>query len=532
MKKNRILIPVVTLVLILGVVIGMKIQNAVSDDRVSEQVRKYNEVLQTTNKFYVDDIDSQKLTEAAIKGMLEELDPHSVYITADQLKRVNEDFQGSFEGIGVEFDVINDTLTVVSPISGGPSEKLGILAGDKIVKIDGESAIKISREDVPKKLRGPAGTKVNVTIMRAGSSNPLEFEITRDKIPLYSVDASFMYDDEIGYVKVSRFAATTYDEFVQALDKLEKQGMKKLVLDLRGNPGGYLDQAFKMASLFIERDRKIVYTKSRIKAFEEEYKSNGGKYSDVPLILLVNGGSASASEIVSGAIQDWDRGLIVGETTFGKGLVQRQYDLSDGSAFRITTARYYTPAGRLIQKPYDGAEYRKLLVEDIEGDNIEHSHDSDLDTTRPVFKTFGGRTVYGGGGITPDYVVKLDTLTPYTVQLRRLNVLYQYVENFMRGQRKSIESQYSSYRKFRDDFDVTDSMLDNLKDMASDKGVTYNSSEFSKDEPYIKAYIKSQIARDIWGDEGSYAVFVMSDDQFLKAVTLFDDAIRLANLNK
>lgn len=532
MKKNRIVIPIVALVLIFGVLIGMKIQNAVSDDRVSEQVRKYNEVLQTTNKFYVDDIDTQKLTEAAIRGMLEELDPHSVYITAEQLKRVNEDFQGSFEGIGIEFDVINDTLTVVSPISGGPSEKLGILAGDKIVKIDGDNAVKISREEVPKKLRGPAGTKVNVTIMRAGTQNPLEFEITRDKIPLYSVDASFMYDNDIGYVKVSRFSATTYDEVVQALDKLDKQGMKKLVFDLRGNPGGYLDQAFKISSLFIERDRKIVYTKSRIKAFEEEYKSNGGKYSDIPLILLVNGGSASASEIVSGAIQDWDRGLIVGETTFGKGLVQRQYDLSDGSAFRITTARYYTPVGRLIQKPYDGAEYRKLLIEDIEGENIDHSHDNGVDTTRPVYKTFGGRTVYGGGGITPDYVIKLDTLTSYTVQLRRLNVLYQYVENFMRGERNSIESRYPDYNAFRNDFDVTGSMLEDIKSLASEKGVVYDAAEYYKDEPYIKAYVKSQIARDLWGNEGSYAVFVQTDDQFLKAITLFDDAIRLAKLNK
>lgn len=531
MKKNRILIPAVVLILIVGILIGMRIQNAVSDDKVSSQVRKYNEVLQTTSKFYVDETDTQKLTEAAIRGMLEELDPHSVYITAEQLKRVNEDFQGSFQGVGVEFDVINDTLTVVAPISGGPSEKLGILAGDKIIKIDGESAIKISREDVPKKLRGPKGTKVTVTILRGGSPKPLEFEITRDDIPLYSVDASFMYDNEIGYVKVSRFSATTYDEFVQAMDKLDRQGMKKLVLDLRGNPGGYLDQAFKMGSLFIENGRKIVYTKSRIKAFEEEYKSNGGKYSDVPLIVLVNNGSASASEIVSGAVQDWDRGLIVGETTFGKGLVQRQYELSDGSAFRITTARYYTPVGRLIQKPYDGAEYKKLLVDELEGENLNHEFDAS-DTTRPTYKTFGGRTVLGGGGITPDFIVKLDTLSPYSVQLRRLNVLYEYAESFMRGNRQRIESQYSNYNQFRDNFDITNSMLEDLKSLASSKGIEYSADDYYRDEGYIKAYIKSQIARDIWGNEGSLAVFMSTDEQFLKAITLFDDAIKLANLNK
>ena len=263
MFNKKFYIPISIILIIVGVFIGMKIQDAVSDDKVSEQVRKYKDVLDVTSRYYVDDVDTQKLTEAAIRGLLAELDPHSVYITEEQLKRVSEDFQGSFEGIGVEFDIVNDTLTVVSPISGGPSEKLGILAGDKIVKIDGKSSIKISREDVPKKLKGPKGTKVNVTIFRSGEPDLLEFEITRDKIPLYSVDASFMHDNEIGYIKVSRFSATTYDEFVEALNKLKGQGMKKLVLDLRGNPGGYLDQAFKMASLFIPEGRKIVYTKGR-----------------------------------------------------------------------------------------------------------------------------------------------------------------------------------------------------------------------------------------------------------------------------
>ncbi|MEO8210407.1 MAG: S41 family peptidase, partial [bacterium] len=324
MTNKKFIIPLTIILLALGIFAGMKIQNAVSDDKNSAQVKKFNDALEITSKYYVDNVDSQKLTEDAIKGMLEGLDPHSVYISSEQLKRVSEDFQGSFEGIGVEFDIVNDTLTIVSPINGGPSEKLGIQAGDKIVKIDGVSSVKISRDDVPKKLKGPKGTKVNVTILRAGMNEPLEFEITRDKIPIYSVDASFMYNDEVGYIKVSRFAATTYDEFIKAMGDLKNQGMKKVVLDLRGDPGGYLDQAFKIASEFIPAGKKIVYTKSRINDFNEEYVSEGGNYTDIPLIVMVNGGSASASEIVSGAIQDWDRGLIVGETTFGKGLVQRQ----------------------------------------------------------------------------------------------------------------------------------------------------------------------------------------------------------------
>ncbi len=256
--NKKLLIVVYVVIVGLAFFVGTRIQNAVSDDKTSAQVKKFSDALNITSRYYVDDVDSQKLTEAAIKGMLEELDPHSVYISADQLKRVNEDFQGSFEGIGVEFDIISDTITIVSPISGGPSEKLGILAGDKIVKIDGQSAIKLTREDVPKKLRGEKGTKVVVTIVRAGNTTPMDFEIIRDKIPLYSVDASFMYNNDIGYIKVSKFSATTYEEFAKAYQKLQGEGMKKLVLDLRGNPGGYLDQAFKMGSEFIPKGGKMI----------------------------------------------------------------------------------------------------------------------------------------------------------------------------------------------------------------------------------------------------------------------------------
>lgn len=527
--SKKLILPVSIILIALGIFIGMKIQNAVSDDKISSQVRKFNDALEITSKFYVDDVDSQKLTEDAIKGMLNGLDPHSVYISAEQLKRVSEDFQGSFEGIGVEFDIVNDTLTIVSPISGGPSEKLGIQAGDKIVKINGIGCIKISREDVPKKLKGPKGTKVNVSIVRPGLTEPLEFEITRDKIPIYSVDASFMYDNEIGYVKVSRFSATTYEEFIKAMADLKNQGMKKLVLDLRGDPGGYLDQAFRMANEFIPAGNKIVYTKSRINDFNEEYISEGGQFTDIPLVILVNGGSASASEIVSGAVQDWDRGLIVGETTFGKGLVQRQFDLPDGSAFRVTTARYYTPSGRLIQKPYSGSQYNQMDLTEVDGENIEHKNDVQ-DSARPEFKTMGGRTVYGGGGITPDYIVKLDTLTDYTVQLRRLNLFYIFAERYMAANRKNIESAYKSANEFRDGFDVDENMLKDLKSLASEKNIVFNNEEYNKDLDFIKTTIKFQIARDIWGNSGSYAVYVKNDEQFQKAITLFDDAIKLAKL--
>jgi carboxyl-terminal processing protease len=519
------------LVLAVGIFIGMKIQSAVSNDKVNDSIRKYAEVMNLISQYYVDTVDAEKLTESAINGLLEDLDPHSVYITTEQLKRVNEDFQGSFDGIGVEFDIINDTLTVISPISGGPSEALGVLAGDKIVKIDGQSAVKISREDVPKKLRGPKGTIVKITVIRAGNPNPIEFDITRDKIPIYSVDASFMYDNEVGYVKISRFSATTYNEFIQALNKLKGEGMTKLILDLRGNPGGFLEQAVKISSEFLPAGNKIVYTQGRITSFNEVYNSTGGKYTNTPLIVLVNEGSASASEIVSGAVQDWDRGLIVGETTFGKGLVQRQFELFDASALRLTTSRYYTPAGRLIQKPYEGGKYNKNATrnEGTEGDNLMHANEK-IDSTKPPVKTIHGRTVYGGGGITPDYIIRQDTLTSYTVSLRRLNLLYVYSEDVMKTERKNIESNYKDFMDFAKNYKVTDKMLNDLVQLAESKGVKFDEASFNTDKVFIISLIKSQMARDIWGNEGSYAVFMMSDDVFLKAVTLFNEAMELMKL--
>lgn len=529
MQKRKYLVPIFLMLISIGVLVGMKVNTAASGDDVFDNVKKFNEALNLVQKNYVDDVNADKLTEAAIKGMLAQLDPHSTYISQDQLKRINEDFQGSFEGIGVEFDIVNDTITIVTPISGGPSEALGILAGDKIVKIDGVNAVGMTREDVPKKLRGPKGTKVTVSISRGGSPNLIDFEITRDKIPLYSVDASFMINNEVGYARVTRFSATTYDEFAKALADMKKQGMKKLVLDLRNNPGGYLDQAFKMASMFIERGKKIVYTKSRIPAFNDEYISEGGEYTNMPLIVLVNDGSASASEIVSGAIQDWDRGLIVGENTFGKGLVQRQYDLSDGSAMRVTTSRYYTPSGRLIQKPYEGGEYKKMLTNPEEGDNLYHTNDT-KDTARPEFKTMGGRTVYGGGGVTPDFVVALDTLTDYSVQLRRVNIFLEFANNYYDANKDNLKSGYSDFLKFRDNFQVTQNMLDDFKSLAASKNITFNDEQYNRDIDFISTSIKSIIARDIWGNNGSMAVWLATDKQFEKAMTLFPEAEKLAHL--
>ncbi len=531
MRKRFSLLTVIGLVA-LSVFAGSFLNPLISGDSIFDQLRKLQDVLSLTEKYYVDDVDPQKLTEAAINGMLGQLDPHSVYIPASQLQRVNEDFQGSFEGIGIEYQVLNDTLLVVAPIVGGPSEALGIQSGDKIVRIDDSSAVGITQDGVQKKLRGPKGSKVKVAIVRAGLKDLLEFEITRDKIPLYTVDASFMVDDQVGYVDVTRFAAKTHDEFLDAVNKLKSQGMKRLILDLRDNAGGYLEQAYKLVDELMPKGRKIVYTRGRLREFDEEYISSGaGKLQDVSLVVLVNHGSASASEIVAGAIQDWDRGLIIGETSFGKGLVQRQFPLSDGSAFRLTTARYYTPSGRLIQRPYDHdrQNYQREPYDapETEGDNV--SHQEEKDSKRPKFKTMGGRTVYGGGGITPDYIVKSDKLDEYSVQLRGKLVFLQYAEKYLDEHGPELKATYGKdAERFADRFEVTQGMLDDLLVIAKAKNIEFKKDLYEKDLRYIKAFTKAYIARGLWGNEGSARVMLGEDAQFRKAMQLFPEAERIA----
>jgi len=464
--------------------------------------------------------------------LLAELDPHSVYIPAKALPRVNEDFQGTFEGIGIEFQVLNDTLLVVSPIVGGPSEALGILGGDKIVKIDDTTAIGITTEQVPRKLRGPKGTKVHVTIVRAGFKDPLEFEIIRDKIPIYTVDVAFMVTPEIGYMNVNRFAATTHGELLEGMEKLRGAGMKRLILDLRFNAGGFLVEAYRMADEFFPAGRKIVYTKGRIRDHNEEYVSSGaGKFQDLSLVILVNNASASASEIVAGALQDWDRGLVVGETTFGKGLVQRQFDLKDGTALRLTIARYYTPSGRLIQRPY-GADKRAYTLEayyrnEQEGENLQHSEEQD--STRPVFKTVGGRKVFGGGGITPDYIVKSDRLNEYTAQLRSKQIFQDFAYKYIDNHGGELKSRYGkSPEAFASDFQLTSADLEGLLAIAASKGVKLDKEKYEQDLKYVRAFARASIAKGLWGNEGYARVMLNVDQQYQKAVTLFPEAERVA----
>lgn len=534
MFSRRVVVPAVFFFSVVGFVIGIRINDVISNDTLHDQLIKFNDVLSLTQKYYVDDVDTPKLVESAINGLLGTLDPHSVYIPASALPRVQEEFRGSFEGIGIEFDVINDTLIVVAPVAGGPSETLGILSGDKIVKIDGESSVGIKREEVPKKLRGPKGTHVKVGIARGGVSGLLEFDITRDKIPLYSVVTAVIVSDKIGYVKVSRFSETTHDELVNALRKLKAEGMKGLLLDLRGNPGGYLEQAYKVAEEFMPAGRKIVYTKGRRQEYNEEYATTkNGEFKDVPLIVLIDAGSASASEIVTGAIQDWDRGLVVGVTSFGKGLVQKQFELKDGSAFRLTTARYYTPSGRLIQRPYnDKGKYRADVHARLEqeGENIEHRIEN-KDSAGQVFHTTGGRPVLGGGGITPDYIVKADTVTSVVSSIIRRNLFYEFTFKYIDEKGVAIRKTYEKdFSKFKNKFEVTDEMLSDFKSYVKGKGLEIKQNEFARDLDYVKVVLKALVARTMWGWDGSYQILSAVDNQFQKALTLFPEAQRIAGL--
>jgi len=519
---------------VLGIVLGVFLNKAFSGDNLRESISKFNDVLTYTEKYYVEEVDTQKLIESAINGMLNQLDPHSVYISAKEMTQVEESFRGDFEGVGIEFQVVNDTLTVVSPITGGPSEALGIMSGDRIIKIDDKPVIGISNDDVRKKLRGRAGTEVKVTIARVGVSKPLEFNIVRDKIPIYSVDTHFMIDKTTGYVSVSRFSETTYDELVDALKDLDSKGMQQLILDLRGNPGGYLSQAVKISDLFISGKKKIVYTEGRRKEFDEEYySSEPSKFENIPLIVLINRGSASASEIVSGAIQDLDRGLIVGETSFGKGLVQRQFDLADNSALRLTISQYFTPSGRLIQRDYKNEKskedyYSDAGEDEAEGDNLNHT--AEQDSAKPEYKTSKGRIVYGGGGITPDYIVKQGTITTYTQNLLRKNVFYTYVLSFLDKNGASIKNKFNDLAAFKSGYKINDEMMSKFIEFASGKDVSFNEDEYKKDKEYIISRLKAQIARNYWKNEGWYSVLLTTDDQMLKASTLFNEAKNLANL--
>lgn len=541
MKKIQFSLWTVIGLMVVSIFAGMGINQLVSGDTMYDQINKFKEVLSLTDKYYVQEVDMPKLTEAAVNGLLDKLDPHSAYIPPEAFKQVAEEFKGKFEGIGVSFRILNDTIFVMETVGGGPSARLGILSNDRIVKINDTSAIGYTNNKVMQSLRGPKGTKVKVTIVRSEVKELLDFEIIRDEIPLNSVDIAVMVGEEIGYISVNKFAEPTHREMGAALTKLKSQGMKKLVLDLRFNPGGYLEEAVQMADLFLdggtkEAPHKIVYQKGRKPEFDESYFAKSGEpYENLPLIILTSNGSASASEIVAGAVQDWDRGLIVGETTFGKGLVQRQWKLADGSALRLTIARYYTPSGRLIQRAYEGKEkdaYNREAFErkEAEGENINHKAEGD--SSRPVFHTQSGRVVYGGGGITPDYVVKNHNLTPTALTILRRDLLSQFIIAYLDGAGQKLRSEYGKdFKIFNKSFSIDDDMMKRFRLFVEKKEVKIDEKQYQESVPYLKIRLKATIARSFWGNEGWYPLMLTVDNQFKKAMELFPEAAKIARFN-
>ncbi|MFZ5434648.1 MAG: S41 family peptidase [Calditrichota bacterium] len=528
MKKRRVIVSVVLAGVIVGTFLLWGSRLWADNESVNMQLAKLNYILRVARDNYVEDPDASKMLEGAIRGMLSELDPHSVYIPAEDQKRISETFRGEFEGIGISFSIQNKWLTVVSPIPGTPADRLGIRAGDRIIKINNISAYGISNDEVFEKLRGPKGTTVDVTISRPGVNDPLDFTIVRDAIPIYSVGASFLLPDkETGYIRINQFTQTTDGEVQQALDSLIGQGMKQLLLDLRSNPGGYLDQAWKVADLFLPRDNMmIVYTKGRVARSNQEFYSTGrGAKYNFPLIVAINHGSASASEIVSGAVQDHDRGLVIGEVSFGKGLVQTPYPLPDGSAVRLTTARYYTPTGRLIQRPYD-----KGIAEYImgAGDNGEEEGEdgAPADTTpRETFRTDGGRTVYGGGGITPDSTIASQRGTATTARLLGNRLYFEWAADYA-TKHPELSRDFDSFYK---NFEATDDMLSDLRKLAEERKVEIKEDEWDKDLNFTKDNLKAELASVLFNDRNLYhLVRIATDPQINTALTLFPEAEQLA----
>ncbi|GJQ64131.1 MAG: peptidase S41 [Melioribacteraceae bacterium] len=523
----------VIIVFLAGMTIGVKFRDFGMSAIDTEKISKLEDVLYFSKNYYLEDIDEGKLVDAAIAGMMEELDPHSVYIPPLEQESVEEEFRGNFEGIGIEFQIIDDTITVVSPISGGPSESLGIMAGDRIVEIEKQPAIGLENDEVIKKLRGEKGTEVNITIYRPSVSNLYDYTIERDKIPLYSVDVSLLFDNKTGYISVSKFASTTVDEVLEALSELNKQGMERLVLDLRNNPGGLLSQAYNMADIFIDGEKLLVYTKGRLPDFNEEYHAElTYRYENLPLIVLVNRGSASASEIVAGAIQDWDRGLIIGETTFGKGLVQRPFILPDRSAVRITISKYFTPSGRAIQRDY-GENKTDYYMEVYNRDDSTFTGQKDttaVDSSKHKYTTAGGRVVYGGGGINPDIHVESADLSELIYNLMRKNVYYSFVRHYLDNHSDLIDRFNNDLVNFKNNFEIDSKTFNEFLEYAGEKGVTYSEKDLKKEEDYIKTRLKAFIAREFWKNEGWYYILLDEDDVFNEALKNFPATSELAGL--
>ncbi len=498
---------------------------------------KLERTLQLINSLYVDDADTKKLTEAAIRAMLEELDPHSSYLNEEEVKAMNEPLQGNFDGIGISFNMLTDTLYVMEVIAGGPSQKVGLMPGDKIIKVNDTviAGVEMNNQDVVKMLRGPKGTTVNVSVLRRGVPELIEFRIVRDRIPITSIDASYMVADDIGYIRLSRFGVTSGEEFKKAENELKAQGMKHLLLDLTDNGGGILQVANEIADEFLGDGKLIVYTEGKNQPRFTMNATGGDALQDGRLVILVNGASASASEILAGAVQDWDRGVVVGRRTFGKGLVQRQLPLPDGTMIRLTVARYYTPTGRSIQRPYEEGNldaYNMDFMNRIQhgelfaADSI-HFADS-LQYTTLVNK----RTVYGGGGIMPDYFVPVDTTsgTMLHANLNARGVINRAAIAEVDNRRAELLEKFSNVDSFSAGYQVSDEIENRIQTLAKEEDIEWNQEEYARSRSLISLQLKALIARDLYNSSAFYRIINEENDIFQEGLEIISDSHRYEGL--
>lgn len=513
--------------------------NLLNAQTANENLRKLTTAMQIIRYAYVDTVNEPKLVENAIIETLKELDPHSYYISKEDLDAANEPLVGSFEGIGISFQIFKDTVLVIAPIVGGPSEKVGIMAGDKIVKMGGDKSYgdKINNQFVFDHLRGPKGSKVEITVYRKGRKDLLDFTITRDKIPMNSIDATFMVDDEIGYIKLSRFAQTSHGEFKESLASLKTQGMTKLIFDLRGNSGGMMQAAIQISDEFLKAGKKIVFTEGINSPIENYNATSRGGFENEDVIIMIDEGSASSSEIVAGAIQDWDRGLILGRRSYGKGLVQRPFRLPDGSVIRLTTARYYTPTGRSIQRSYENGleDYYSEIYKRMGNGEFVHADSIHFPDSLKYY-TPGKRVVYGGGGIMPDIFIPWDSTrySNYYTDLIRKGVFNEFTLNYVDDNRVMLSNKYREMNEFVTGFKVDEKMMKEFVDFAKTKEIKMVEVGLDKSNKQITHVLKGLIGRNLWTMDAYFKVMMEIDDGFLKAVEVFkkNDAFTLNGIHQ
>lgn len=528
------------LVLIAGILLGINLRIPETSQPQNKflsvgfnRYDKINDIINYVHESYVDSLSREFLTEETITSMLKSLDPHSAYISASDFRDMNDPLMGNFDGIGIEFNMINDTVMVINPIAGGPSEKAGIMPGDRIIKVEQENIAgqELSTNEIVSKLKGKKGTEVNVTVFRRDVPEPLTFNLIRDQIPSYSLDVAYMANDETGFIRLNKFSATTHQEFLVALENLKRQGMKKLILDLRGNGGGYMEAAIKLADEFLEQQQLIVYTEGQRRPRTYANARHNGGFETQPLVILIDEWSASASEIVAGAIQDNDRGLVIGRRSFGKGLVQEQVQLGDGSAMRLTVARYYTPTGRSIQKPYENGQeeyYNEFLTRyysgELENPDSIHFNDS------LRFETPSGRVVYGGGGIMPDIFIPLESSenNSFYNQVSNRGLIYRFAFDYADRNREQLTA-YGDAGQFVERFQLSQSVYNEFLDFVSEQGLVPKDQASS--ESHIKTNLKAYIGRNLFGSEAFFPVLHTRDNAFIRAVEVLNSDTLMSYLN-